>query len=140
MNKWFFYILNHITLVISFIKSFLCLYIYIYMFIYWIYASNTYSLPNFLKNLTFTLPYDFASTYTLSILGNIAFDSLWNGCMSTDFKKLNCGYKCWSNLFYGAVVDWSNLNCGDLPYLQFYFLKKWKNKFCQNIYYFLLVF
>ena len=38
----------------------------------WVYASNTYPLPNFLKNLVSALPYASASTYPLPFPCNIA--------------------------------------------------------------------
>ena len=42
----------------------------------WIYASNTYPLPFFKKNLAYALPYASASTYPLPFPCNISYESI----------------------------------------------------------------
>ena len=60
-----------------FLKKILHMYIYIYIYIHtYGYAFNTYSLPNFLKNLTYVLPYASASTYPLKFPCNITVGKL----------------------------------------------------------------
>ena len=63
MNKCFIINLNHIIFSSRFfLKSYICIYGY---------ASNTYLLPNFLRNLVYALTYAFASTYPFPFPCNI---------------------------------------------------------------------